>query len=162
MRRRRRRKQETDDKDLETGSDDALSEDEDSSLKCEDVSEGIERLEVSEVTEPVGAGGASSVTTFDDGIFTVTVAAPRSNAASALSDTTEPVCDPQTDCFMPCPRMNPLMCVQHGTLFLYGGVFEDGDRQVTLSDFYFLDLRKMDEWKTIIPPDTSTQVDSLV
>lgn len=54
-----------------------------------------------------------------------------------------------------------MLCVRHGTLFLYGGVFEVGDRQVTLSDFYSLDLHKMDEWKTIIPLDTSSQVDSV-
>lgn len=158
MRRRRRRKQETDNKDLGTGSDDTLSDDDGDSLQCKDVNEGIERLGVTEVTESTGAG-ASAVTTFDDGIFTVTVAAPQSSASA--SETTEPICDVQTDCFMPCPRMNPLMCVRHGTLFLYGGVFEDGDRQVTLSDFYSLDLHKMDEWKTIIPLDTSTQVDSI-
>jgi len=161
VRRRRRRKQETDDKDLGTGSDDALSDDEDDSLNCEDVNKGLERLGVSEVTESVGVA-ASAVTTFDDGIFTVTVAAAAQSIASA-SETAEPVCDLlQTDCFMPCPRMSPMLCVRHGTLFLYGGILEDGDRQVTLSDFYSLDLHKMDEWKTIIPLDTSTQVDRLV
>ena len=57
--------------------------------------------------------------------------------------------------------MNPLLCVRHGTVFLYGGVLEDGDRQVTLSDFYSLDVHRMDEWKTIIPLDTSSQVISV-
>jgi len=158
MRRHRRRKQETDDKDSGTGGNDALSDDDDDCEKCEDVNERIERLGVSEATESVDAE-ALAVTTFDDGIFTVTVAAPQSNAST--SETNEAVSNLQTDCFMPCPRMNPLMCVRHGTLFLYGGVFEDGDRQVTLSDFYSLDLHKMDEWKTIIPLNTSMQVDSL-
>jgi len=158
VRRRRRRKQESDKKDLGTGSDDAISDDDSDCLKCEDVNEGIERLGVSEMTEPTDAG-ASAITTFDDGIFTVTVAGPQTGAST--SETTEAVCDVQADCFMPCPRMNPLMCVRHGCLFLYGGVFEDGDRQVTLADFYSLDLHKMDEWKTIIPLDTSTQVDSV-
>lgn len=160
VRRHRRRKRDTGEKVLETGSDDAVSDNDDESLKCEDINKGIERLGVSEVTASVDAG-ASSVTTFDDGVFTVTVAAPQSSASASDTITTEPACDLQTDSFMPCPRMNPMLCVRHGTLFLYGGVFEDGDRQVTLSDFYSLDLHKMDEWKTIIPLDTSTQVHSL-
>ena len=155
-RRRRRRKNETDVKELETGSDSAPSDDDD-----ENVDSGIERLAVSEATEVADSGpSASAVTTFDDGIFTVTVAALQSSAST--SNTTETVSDVQSECFMPCPRMNPMLCVRHGTLFLYGGVFEDGDRQVTLSDFYSLDLHKMDEWKTIIPMDASTQVDNLL
>jgi len=164
-RRRRRRKNETDVKDLETGSDSAPSDDDDDDddddAGDEDVDSGLERLAVSEATEVADSGtSASAVTTFDDGIFTVTVAAPQSGAST--SNTTETVSDLQSECFMPCPRMNPMLCVRHGTLFLYGGVFEDGDRQVTLSDFYSLDLHKMDEWKTIIPMDASTQVDNLL
>jgi len=50
-----------------------------------------------------------------------------------------------------------MLAVKNGTLFLYGGVFENGDRQVTLSDFYSIDLRRMDEWKTLIPLDVETQ-----
>jgi len=159
VRRRRRRKQETDKKGLTTGSDSASSGDDDEDVVTgEDVDRGLERLAVSEVTESTSV--ESSVKTFDDGIFTVTLAAPQSSAlASTAPDT---VCDVRTDCFMPCPRMNPMLCVRHGTLFLYGGVFEDGDRQVTLSDFYSLDLHKMDEWKTIVPLDTATQVHGLI
>jgi len=147
-------------KELETASDSASSDDDgdDDGLKSEDVDKGIDRLDISEVTESA-AVGTSVVKTFDDGIFTVTVAGPQSASAS---DTPETVCDTQTDCFMPCPRMNPMLCARHSTLFLYGGVFEDGDRQVSLSDFYSLDLHKMDEWKTIIPLDISTQVDNQV
>jgi len=166
VRRRRRRKQDTDEKDLETGNDGNDDDDDDNddehadSVKDENVDSGIERLAVSELTESSAAeSSTSAVTTFDDGIFTVTVAGPQSTMST--SDTAEAACCMQTDSFVPCPRMNPLLCVRHGTLFLYGGVLEDGDRQITLSDFYSLDLHRMDEWKTIIPLDTSTQVMSL-
>ena len=172
MRRRRRRKLAADEKDAAAATDGVVNDDDDDdddddvhdgvngSMKCEDVDKEIERLAVKEVTDsPAVEPSASTVTSFDDGIFTVTFASPQSNACA--SDVPETVCCTDTDCFMPCPRMNPLLCVRHGTLFLYGGVYEAGDRQVTLSDFYSLDIHKMDEWKTIIPLDTSTQVNSL-
>jgi hypothetical protein len=34
-------------------------------------------------------------------------------------------------------------------------MFEAGDRQVTLSDLYCLDLHKMEEWKTLVEMDPS-------
>lgn len=37
---------------------------------------------------------------------------------------------------LPSPRMKPGLVVCKGILYLYGGVFEDGDKQYTLSDFY--------------------------
>jgi hypothetical protein len=40
---------------------------------------------------------------------------------------------------------------------LYGGMFEDGDKQITFSDFYSVDLKKLEEWKVLIADDTSTQ-----
>lgn len=36
----------------------------------------------------------------------------------------------------PSPRMKLGLVVCEGILYLYGGVFEDGDKQYTLSDFY--------------------------
>jgi len=152
VRRRRHRKHEGEVNDLETGNDSGSADND--ADDGEDVEEGIERLAV--VTEPTST---SAVTTFDDGIFTVTVAGPQSGTLA--SNAAETASDSQTDSFVPCPRMNPMLCVRHGTLFLYGGVYEDGDRQVTLSDLYSIDLHRMDEWKTIIPMDP-TQVDNLI
>ena len=40
-----------------------------------------------------------------------------------------------------------------GQLFLFGGMVEDGDKQITLNDFYCLDLHKLDEWQTLVEPD---------
>lgn len=39
---------------------------------------------------------------------------------------------------MPSPRINPGLVVKDNVLYLYGGMFEDGDKQYTLNDFYSL------------------------
>uniref|UniRef100_UPI00358FFA8C kelch domain-containing protein 4 n=1 Tax=Myxine glutinosa TaxID=7769 RepID=UPI00358FFA8C len=53
----------------------------------------------------------------------------------------------------PCARMNVMLAVRHGVMFLYGGAYEIGDRQVTLADMYALDLHKLDTWHTLLEPD---------
>lgn len=55
----------------------------------------------------------------------------------------------------PCPRSNAMLAVKHGLLYLYGGMFEVGDRQFTLNDLYALDLHKMEEWKVLVEMDPS-------
>nr|XP_022920971.1 kelch domain-containing protein 4-like [Onthophagus taurus] len=92
-----------------------------------------------------------TTTIADDGVFKVTI-----GPAASTSNTTQMESGKDDDIFVPCPRMNCGLAVKHGILYLYGGMFEDGDRQVTLCDFYSLDLKKLDEWKTIIG-DTETQ-----
>ncbi|XP_047238134.1 kelch domain-containing protein 4 [Girardinichthys multiradiatus] len=57
----------------------------------------------------------------------------------------------------PCPRSSAMATVRQGKLYLYGGMFEVGDRQVTLSDFYCLDLHKMDRWEVLVEMDPKTQ-----
>ncbi|XP_029781964.1 kelch domain-containing protein 4-like [Suricata suricatta] len=57
----------------------------------------------------------------------------------------------------PCPRSHAMLAVKHGRLYLYGGMFEAGDRQVTLSDLYCLDLHKMQEWTALVEMDPGAQ-----
>ncbi|KAJ8247453.1 hypothetical protein GJAV_G00246560 [Gymnothorax javanicus] len=57
----------------------------------------------------------------------------------------------------PCPRSNALATVKNGKLFLYGGMFEVGDQQVTLNDLYALDLHKMDTWEVLVEMDPKSQ-----
>ncbi|KAM4619204.1 kelch domain-containing protein 4 isoform 1-T1 [Polymixia lowei] len=57
----------------------------------------------------------------------------------------------------PCPRSSAMATVRQGKLFLYGGMFEVGDRQFTLNDFYCLDLHKMDRWEVLVEMDPKTQ-----
>ncbi|XP_056908327.1 kelch domain-containing protein 4 [Takifugu flavidus] len=57
----------------------------------------------------------------------------------------------------PCPRSNAMATVHQGKLFLYGGMFEVGNRQVTLNDFYCMDLHKMDQWEVLVKMDPKSQ-----
>uniref|UniRef100_A0A671UVK2 Kelch domain containing 4 n=1 Tax=Sparus aurata TaxID=8175 RepID=A0A671UVK2_SPAAU len=57
----------------------------------------------------------------------------------------------------PCQRSSSMSTTRQGKLFLYGGMFEVGDRQFTLNDFYCLDLHKMDQWEVLVEMDPKTQ-----
>ena len=46
--------------------------------------------------------------------------------------------DASKDVFIPPPRINCGLVAKKGILYMYGGMFEDGDRQLMLNDFYFL------------------------
>ncbi|CAL7933535.1 unnamed protein product [Xylocopa violacea] len=91
-----------------------------------------------------------STITDSDGIFTVTIGP----TPISISDKKESI---HKNVFVPCPRINPGLAIKHSILYLYGGMFEDGDRQYTLSDFYSLDCHKLDEWRTILKDDLSSQ-----
>lgn len=51
----------------------------------------------------------------------------------------------------PSGRINACMAVGKDMLYLYGGMMEVKDREITLDDLYSLNLSKLDEWKCIIP-----------
>jgi len=51
----------------------------------------------------------------------------------------------------PCGRINACMAVGRDTLYIYGGMMEIKDQEITLDDLYSLNLSKLDEWKCIIP-----------
>jgi hypothetical protein len=42
------------------------------------------------------------------------------------------------------------MVVGRDTLYIYGGMMEVKDEEITLDDLYCLNLSKLDEWKCII------------
>ncbi|CAN8024998.1 unnamed protein product [Ixodes persulcatus] len=111
----------------------------------DEAEEAIHRLSIQE-----------PVVTSDDGIFTVTIGASESKICGQ-----DKACPRATtsarDVSVPVPRMGCSMVIKHGILYLYGGTFEDGDRQFTLSDMYSLDIHKLDQWKVLIPLDTKTQ-----
>ncbi|RMX66282.1 hypothetical protein DD238_003111 [Peronospora effusa] len=58
----------------------------------------------------------------------------------------------------PCPRINPAVMIHGSTLYVYGGVVEDGDREITLDDCWSLDLKRLDEWKQVLPGTMSHQI----
>jgi hypothetical protein len=108
----------------------------------------------SEISEPTPS--TSSATQQQEDIFQVTIG-PQSGASSDGATKSSGVRSPD-DLFVPCGRMKPCLAVKNGVLYLYGGTYEEGDRQVTLSDFYSLDLAKLDQWKIIIAPVDDKQV----
>ncbi|GAU24259.1 hypothetical protein TSUD_48470 [Trifolium subterraneum] len=63
----------------------------------------------------------------------------------------------------PCGRINSCMAVGRDTLYIYGGMMEIKDQEITLDDLYSLNLSKLDEWKCIIPvQNASDQVGDAV
>lgn len=60
----------------------------------------------------------------------------------------------------PCGRINSCMVVGRDTLYIYGGLMEVKDQEVTLDDLYSLNLSKLDEWKCIIPASKSEWVEA--
>ncbi|GIX60967.1 Kelch domain-containing protein 4 [Babesia caballi] len=49
----------------------------------------------------------------------------------------------------PQPRMNPHVVVCGNSLFVYGGIVEQGSVEMTLSDLWVIDLGKRDGWKCL-------------
>ncbi|XP_014771744.1 kelch domain-containing protein 4 [Octopus bimaculoides] len=137
---KKRRKKQEDECDQDKSSDDeAKTED-----SAENAAANLEQLELKDPVE--------MVSTSSDGVFTVVIG-PSSKTSSGVTESDNPSSN-TFDPFMPSPRMNCLLAITGGQLYLYGGLFEDGDAQVTLSDFYFLDLSKKHKWNTIIEMDT--------
>ncbi|KAL2346997.1 hypothetical protein Fmac_000997 [Flemingia macrophylla] len=60
----------------------------------------------------------------------------------------------------PCGRINACMAVGRDTLYIYGGMMEVKDREITLDDLYSLNLSKLDEWKCIIQASESEWVEA--
>ena len=145
-RRKRKRSQDgTGDKDEEESEDDeeAMEEElEELTVSDED------NMEVQECEETSPA--LSSECSKSDDVFTVTV-----------SSETDPKADPESqsemlnnqELFIPGVRMNTLLAMKHGILYMFGGIYEAGDKQYTLSDMYSLDLHKLDQWNTIVACD---------
>jgi hypothetical protein len=78
---------------------------------------------------------SSSAVISDDGIFKVTMGPVTSTLPSKQNAESSSRVQ-QT--FTPSARMNCGLVVKHGYLYLYGGLVEEGDKQLTLSDFYSL------------------------
>ncbi|XP_075480161.1 uncharacterized protein LOC142520886 [Primulina tabacum] len=60
----------------------------------------------------------------------------------------------------PCGRINSCTVVGKDTLYIYGGMMEIRDQEITLDDLYMLNLSKLDEWKCIIQASESEWVEA--
>jgi N-acetylneuraminic acid mutarotase len=49
----------------------------------------------------------------------------------------------------PLPRINATVVVRSNILYVYGGILEVGDREVTLDDCWCFDMRKRDKWECL-------------
>ncbi|GAB6026588.1 hypothetical protein CHUAL_013001 [Chamberlinius hualienensis] len=103
--------------------------------------EEVEEVEVDNTTEEE----ITSVTT-DDGIFTVTIGPSIATGETSSAGAASCV----STSFQPPARMNAGIAIKYNTLFLYGGIQEVGKNTITFSDFYSLDLKKLDAWNIII------------
>ncbi|EPS63666.1 hypothetical protein M569_11109, partial [Genlisea aurea] len=59
----------------------------------------------------------------------------------------------------PCGRINSCMVVGKDTLYVYGGLMEVKDEEVTLDDLYSVNLSKLDEWHCMIPASEPEWID---
>lgn len=92
---------------------------------------------------------AKAVQTFSsDGVFTMTV-----GGSSGGSKSSERKDAKKSAITGPSPRSHVGLVFSKGLLYVYGGIFEEDDRQFTLTDFYSLDVHKLEEWKTILGCD---------
>jgi hypothetical protein len=88
----------------------------------------------------------------NDEVFTVKVGSTATNENEAMQAETS-----GGQVTRPRPRMNAGLAVKHGVLYVYGGSYEEGDRQITLGDMYTIDLHKLTEWQVLVPPDITLQ-----
>ncbi|CAD6919116.1 unnamed protein product [Tilletia controversa] len=71
------------------------------------------------------------------------VSQANGDAARAAEDDDD-ADDPQKT--VPRERYNAMLAVQRNTLYLYGGIWENDNREYTMDDFYTLDLSKMERY----------------
>ena len=58
----------------------------------------------------------------------------------------------------PLPRINCAVAIKGNTLYIYGGLVEVGDREVTLDDCWSIDLNKREKWTCHWPGQMDKQV----
>lgn len=71
-------------------------------------------------------------TVSSDGVFTMVVG----GGGGSVDKPSDSLKNSVNSCNIPSARMKPGLVVCKGLLYLYGGVYEEGDKQYTLSDFY--------------------------
>ena len=117
-------------------------EDEDNDMDDQDCDSGLDNLEIDDAPKTV---------TIESGNFTVssTVGGASKDGEKSEKENGEK----SKDCFTPCGRFNSQMVFKGGNLYLFGGVVESGEKDITLKDFYSLDTSKMDSWNILIEND---------
>lgn len=87
----------------------------------------------------------------EDDVARLSVTQPVATASGSAMTPVAEGASSSSSAFWPCARMNAQMVVSRGVLYMYGGLYEEAKKQVTLQDMYALDLAKLDHWRTLIP-----------
>nr|XP_039259014.1 kelch domain-containing protein 4-like [Styela clava] len=58
--------------------------------------------------------------------------------------------------WIPCGRMNPVLVTKHGFMYLYGGAYEEDEKQVTLNDMWCINLKTLTTWKQLYEADDTS------
>ena len=88
----------------------------------------------------------------------------KPSKASFITSSSVMILDPETNVPKavertdPLPRINSSLVIAGHMLYLYGGLLEVGDREVTLDDMWALDLRKTENWECLWPGTMHRQV----
>ncbi|GFE53318.1 kelch repeat domain containing protein, putative [Babesia ovis] len=106
------------------------------------------------------SGGTSLKSTFYNNCYTINVdqkkwypitatEGPQSSEAIMDDETLTQKMSSVSLAASPPPRMNPHTVVLGNTLYVYGGIVEQGSVEMTLSDMWALDLSKRDGWRCL-------------
>lgn len=85
-------------------------------------------------------------------VFTLTYSNKEASTSTETEDAVVTVknTDQTKNIFMPHPRRSSYLQFHKGILYLYGGKYEDkNDKEFTFNDLYCLNIKKLDEWKTL-------------
>ncbi|XP_071172959.1 kelch domain-containing protein 4-like [Mytilus edulis] len=154
---KKRRREKENDEDMEEGGEEDSDNEENENVNTGDENEATQEIKKLKLEEEKGACAISEEVT--EGVFTIKVG-PQSSTSQCSSsmDMDDADLNVDKDLFVPSPRMGSALTVKNSTLYLYGGTYESGDKQWTLSDLYSIDLHKMDEWRIIIQDDEKGKV----
>ena len=98
---------------------------------------------------------------FDDGIFSVSIGVVDENdaggAAGNATAARQKRIAQSASALVPEERMNAQIVLKNNVAYIYGGMKEDGDKTLTLRDFYSLDMSKLDTWRIIARDDRETK-----
>jgi len=116
--------------------------------KTKEVEGELEKME-----EMVLEEGESKLASESDLSFLSSLGAAGGVKEEVKGDTVPRPCPP------PSPRFNAGLVYKAGSLYLFGGLWEKGEKDFTLKDFYSLDTEMMDSWTVLIEDDVVKSMD---
>ncbi|KAL9940585.1 hypothetical protein V8E36_000073 [Tilletia maclaganii] len=138
--RRYSREEDESDSDEEAGTDEEVDAEERERLKA--IAAAREAKEAEAGTQPGNANERKGEHVQDLADSTDKLHPVNGEQANAPDD--DDPDDPQKS--VPRERYNAMLAVQRNTLYIYGGIWENNNREYTMDDFYTLDLSKMERF----------------